>query len=167
MSDEELQNIYNQAWDTFDTTDHVETIMRRVVASGVKSKKIIWKALFFYGCHTIEGVHPLQGGLIRRKYRRERRPGMPLENPLIFYPRYLAELVYKHVRLLKLAAKFILARFRVERDASKRNYTDLALAPATDKHLDELEMFDTTASARVAAQKVRLNQAKRATKLAS
>lgn len=167
MSDEELQNIYNQAWDAFYTTDHVETIMRRAVASGVKSKKIIWKALFFYGCHTIEGVHPLQGGLIRRKYRRERRPGMPLENPLIFYPRYLAELVYKHVRLLKLAAKFILARFRVERDASKRNYTDLALAPATDKHLDELEMFDTTASARVAAQKVRLNQAKRATKLAS
>ena len=167
MSQNALQEIYHQAWDAFYTTEHVETIMRRAVASGVKSEKIIWKALFFYGCHAIEGVHPLQGGLIRRKYRRDRRPGMPLENPFSFYIRYLGEIIFKHARLVTLAGKYMLARSRVERNSAKLDYTDLALAPAVDEHLDELEIFDTTAAARAAVQKVRRNQAKLATKLAS
>ncbi len=40
-----------------------------------------------------EGVHPLEGGALRLKFRRDRRPGMKLENPLIFYPRYGFETV--------------------------------------------------------------------------
>ena len=35
-----------------------------------------------------EGVHPLEGGAVRLKYRRDRRLGLPRENPLVFYPRY-------------------------------------------------------------------------------
>lgn len=167
MSRQELDDIYHQAWDAFYTIEHVETVMRRAVASGMKSEKIIWKALFFYGCHAIEGLHPLQGGLIRRKYRRDRRPGMPLENPLQFYPRYLGEIVYKQARLLGLASKFMLARWRVERDPAKRDYADIALAPAVDEHLVELELFGTSASARAAAERMRRNKARLATKLAS
>ena len=34
----------------------------------------------------IEGVHPLQGGFLRRKYRLDRRPGMPIEPVWSFYP---------------------------------------------------------------------------------
>ena len=167
MSHDTLQDIYHQAWDAFYTPEHVETIMRRAVASGMKSEKIIWKALYFYGCHSIEGVHPLQGGLIRRKYRRDRRPGMPLENPFVFYTRYIGEIISKHVRLAQLTGKYMLARSRVERNSTKREYMDLALTPAVDEHLDELEMFDTTAAARKAVQKVRRTKAKLATKLAS
>ena len=29
-----------------------------------------------------EGIHPLEGGILRLKYRRDRRHGMPIENPL-------------------------------------------------------------------------------------
>ena len=35
-----------------------------------------------------EGVHPLEGGAFRLKYRRDRRHGLPLESPFVFYPRY-------------------------------------------------------------------------------
>ena len=167
MSHDALQNIYREAWDAFYTPEHVETIMMRAVASGISSAKIIWKALFFYGCQAIEGVHPLQGGFIRRKYRRDRRPGMSLESPAIFYTRYLSELICKQARFAQLAGRYVLARWRVERNPAKLDYTDVALAPAVDEHLDELEIFDTTAAARAAVKKVRRNQAKLATKLAS
>ena len=35
-----------------------------------------------------EGVHPLEGGVFRLKFRRDRRAGLPRESPLVFYPRY-------------------------------------------------------------------------------
>ena len=40
----------------------------------------------FSGSAMIEGVHPLQFGFVRRKVRTQRRYGMPIVNPLIFYP---------------------------------------------------------------------------------
>jgi hypothetical protein len=40
----------------------------------------------FSSCVRIEGVHTLQFGVVRRKSRVQRRYGMPLVHPLIFYP---------------------------------------------------------------------------------
>ena len=88
MSAEEWQDIYDRAWDAFYTPEHIETLMRRAVASGMKSSKIMTMALWFYGCQAFERVHPLQGGIFRRKYRLDRRPGLPIESPFVFYPRY-------------------------------------------------------------------------------
>jgi len=76
MSAEAFRNIYRRAWDAFYTPQHVETVMRRAVECGIKSREILELSLWFYGCQSIEGVHPLQGGLFRRKYRRDRRPGI-------------------------------------------------------------------------------------------
>ena len=44
--------------------------------------------LWFYGCISLEKVHPLQGGYLRRKFRKDRRPTLPVESPFVFYPRY-------------------------------------------------------------------------------
>ena len=48
-------------------------------------------ATWFYGCITIEKIHPLEGGFVRRKYRTARRPGFPIVPALHFYPGYYAE----------------------------------------------------------------------------
>jgi hypothetical protein len=58
-------------------------------------------------------VHPLQGGLFRRKYRTDRRPGLPLELRFVFYPRYAWEIVSKYARLLAVALRYERARRRV------------------------------------------------------
>ena len=42
-----------------------------------------------------EGVHPLEGGAFRLKYRRDRRHGLPLESPFVFYPRYWGGIAVK------------------------------------------------------------------------
>jgi hypothetical protein len=155
MSAEEFGNIYHQAWDAFYTPEHVETVMRRAAKCGIKSREILELSLWFYGCQSIEGVHPLQGGLFRRKYRRDRRPTMPIEHPLVFYPRYLWEIVSKHTRILALAWTFIRVRSRVERDARMRASPDTALMPASDTDLEQLQLYNATESAQLALKKVR------------
>jgi len=112
MSDEEFLRTYRQAWEAFYTLDHVETIIRRAAACGIKARKVMKLALYFYGMQRIEGIHPLQGGLFRRKYRKDRRPGFPIESPMVFYPRYLWESIIRSVRLFTLFSRYkrILAR---------------------------------------------------------
>ena len=85
MSKEEWTDLYNKAWAQYYTDDHVETIMRRAAVSGIKDIKILQWISVFAGAARIEGVHPLQFGLLRRKVRLDRRYGMPIANPLSFY----------------------------------------------------------------------------------
>jgi hypothetical protein len=160
MSREEFQDTYRGAWDAFYTPEHVETVMRRAAACGLKPKTIMRLALWFYGCQTIERVHPLQGGLLRRKYRRDRRPGLPVENPLVFHLRHAWDFVYKHMRLATLAWSYARACRRVTRDPAKRAYMDRAIAPVGDGDLEELEIFKASDSARGVARKARLKRPK-------
>ncbi len=54
----------------------------------------------FSGSARIEGVHPLQFGFVRRKLRTQRRYGMPIVNPLVFYP-------WRALDFLKAAAQWL------------------------------------------------------------
>ena len=67
--------------------------LRRAVASGLDPKKIIDGLTVFSGSTLIERVHPLQFGYVRRKVRTQRRFGMPIVNPLLFYAWRAADFV--------------------------------------------------------------------------
>jgi hypothetical protein len=69
----------------------------------------------------------LQGGYFRRKLRRERRAGLPRENPLVFYVRRVREVLQTHIKLTAFYLYLHRIRRRVERDP--RPCTDPALAP--------------------------------------
>jgi hypothetical protein len=86
--------------------------------------------LQFYFTFLQEKVHPLQGGYFRRKVRRSRRAGLPRENPLVFYPRRVIEVVDTHARLASFYLYLHRIRRRVERD--QHPYADPALAPLAD-----------------------------------
>jgi hypothetical protein len=162
MSAEEFMATYREAWHAFYTPQHIETVLRRAAASGLKPSKVLGLLLYFYGSQAIEGIHPLQGGLFRRKYRTDRRSGMPIENPFVFYPRYLWEIVSKTVRVALFVNKYKRICRRVENDPARYAYTDLALTPAVDEDLDTLEMFSNTTSAIAAADKARARAARAA-----
>ncbi len=102
MTDEEWLGIYRQAWEAYYTPEHVEKVIRRAKKWGFSMQEMMLKLLSFYACAKIEKVHPLEGGFIRLKYRRDRRPGMPLENSLLFYPRYLLETLGKATQYFRL-----------------------------------------------------------------
>jgi hypothetical protein len=161
MSAEEWRRTYREAWAAFYTPEHVEKMIRRAIACGMRARKIMVMCIWFYGMIAIEDVHPLQGGVFRRKYRKDRRPTLPVENPLVFYSRYAMEIVVKTVRLAKLALAFDRARRRVEADPQATTYRDLALTPVTVAEVDELAIFNATESGRQAVDKVRRQQALR------
>ena len=90
MSDAEWEEAYRAAWEAFYTPEHMRTILRRAAANKLgRPSTTLSTILWFKLVIAFEGVHPLEGGAFRLKFRRDRRAGMPLESPLVFYPRYL------------------------------------------------------------------------------
>ena len=83
--------------------------------------------LQFYFTFLQENLHPLQGGYFRRKLRGERRAGLPRENPLVFYPRRVCEVITTHAKLAAFYLYLHSIRRRIERDPSP--YSDPSLAP--------------------------------------
>jgi radical SAM superfamily enzyme YgiQ (UPF0313 family) len=155
MSDDDWRAIYRDAWLIYYEPRHIETLVRRAVACGIPAFKITGSVLRFYGSVTVEGVHPLQAGFLRRKYRRDRRPGLPLESPFVFYPRYAWEILSKQSRLFLLSRRYARMRKRIEADPASAAYTDLALTPVTSGEVEVLEIFSATESARQAVEKAK------------
>src|SRR5205085_4741477 len=106
MSKATWMQVYRGAWTCYYTDAHVETILRRAVASGLNPKKILDALTVFSGSSRIEGVHPLQFGFVRRKVRTERRAGMPIVNPLFFYPWRIVEFLTAAARWIRLARRY-------------------------------------------------------------
>jgi hypothetical protein len=134
MTAGDWQAVYREAWDLYYSAEHIETIFRRAKASGIKPVRLLNHILQFYFTFIQEKVHPLQGGYFRRKLRRQRRAGLRRENPLVFYPRRVREILETHTRLAAFYLYLHRIRRRVERDTSQ--YTDRALAPVdTERQL--------------------------------
>ena len=86
MSKEEWEQAYEDAWASFYSDEHVETVFKRAYVNGLNLSKVRHAMTVFGGAARIEDVHPMQFGLGRRKVRTQRRYGMPIENPFAFYP---------------------------------------------------------------------------------
>jgi tRNA A37 methylthiotransferase MiaB len=157
MSREEWQGIYQKAWDAYYTLEHVETVIRRAKEWSLDPRKMMFMLLSFYACVRFEKVHPLEGGIFRRKYRRDRRRGMPWENPLIFYCRYVWETLDKYTRFLWMTLRYLRVLRRVERGTSQPGFRDIAMDPVRQSELDELDLFTVTDAARAAANKKRVS----------
>jgi hypothetical protein len=155
MSRTDWELAYRQAWQTFFSPDHMETVLRRAAACGAGVGRTMQMMVWFYGCITFEKVHPLEGGYFRLKFRRDRRPTLPRERPWIFYPRYGAELASKHVRFGLLIARLWRLRRRIKADSARKDYRDQALSPVGGDDLDVLEMFAATDAARGVAERRR------------
>jgi len=129
MSAEAWSGAYQAAWRLYYTDAHVETVLRRGAASGLNLGKIVEAMTIFSGSTRIEGVHPLQFGFVRRKVRTQRRIGMPIESPLIFYPRRAIEASMALWRWLRLVRRYRGIMRRVLADPTAATYSDEALQP--------------------------------------
>jgi hypothetical protein len=114
--------------------------MRRSVATDSNAGNMTFLLLWYYAMVALEKIDPLEGGYLRRKYRKERRPTLPVESPWSFYPRYVLDLLSKHVKLAALVWRYGGFRRRLKRDPDARNYTDIALTPVDEDRSDEMEL---------------------------
>src|SRR5262249_48158782 len=129
MTADEWMMIYERAWHLYYTPEHVETLLRRAEASGSGMKRLVGAIMVYYGSFRFERLPPLQCGVFRGKVRATRRPNFARENPFIFYPRRLWEIVTTHAAIGLYFLQLEKIRRRVARDARKSPYMDLALSP--------------------------------------
>lgn len=146
MSKENWEETYRKAWKTYYTDEHIETVLRRAIATGTSPGKTMFFITWFNGCIDIEGIHPLEGGFLRRKHRKSRRSGLPLENPLVFYPKTFFETLWKQIRWISLYSRLRLIYRKVRKDPKKLEYMDLALEPVTDNETETRELFQSEAA---------------------
>lgn len=158
MSKEEWEQAYQLAWATYYTDEHIETILRRAIVTGTSPGKTMFFITWFKGCIGIEEIHPLEGGFLRLKFRRNRRSGMPLENPLLFYPRYFAAMIWKQFRWISLYLRLRLIYRKVRKDPQRFAYMDLALEPVRDDEIETRELFQTETAQKYVTQIKRLEK---------
>ena len=139
MSPEEWQKLYHDAWRRFYSLEHIQTVMRRAVATNSNPGNMTFLLLWYYFCVNFEKIDPLEGGYLRRKYRRERRPTLPLESPFVFYPCYIADFFYKHFKLAQLILRYGRFRKRLKGDPNARHYTDAALTSFEENEGESVE----------------------------
>lgn len=153
MSTAEWEKLYRDTWKEFYTLEHMETVLRRAAATGIHLGNMAVLLVWFHFCIVYEKIDPLQGGYLRRKYRKDRRSTMPVESPFVFYPRYIGELFYKHFKMGQLAWRFHWFKERLERDAGAKNYSDVALTPDSETEAESLEMLVAHAHEQMAMSK--------------
>ncbi len=134
MSHEEWMRAYHDAWKSFYTFEHIETIFRRRLADGQRNVgKMISQMIWFRGSIFVEGVHPLQAGFFRRKHRSERRSSFPREGRLAFAWRRAREIGSSLFGVAALYWRLYRIARKVEKDSSVKTYRDLALTPPEGK----------------------------------
>lgn len=146
MSQNEWEETYRKAWKTYYTDAHIETVLRRAIATGTSPGKTMFFITWFNGCIDIEKIHPLEGGFLRRKHRKSRRSELPLENPLVFYPKTFLETLWKQIKWISLYSRLRLIYRKVRKDPKKLEYTDLALEPVTENETETRELFQSEAA---------------------
>jgi hypothetical protein len=151
MSQSDWERAYQLAWDTYYSPEHIDTLLRRARASGISRGKILGTVVAFYASVIFEGVHPLESGFLRFKFRKDRRPGLPIESAWTFYPKYVASTVSKFYRAARLYAGHMRLRKELDRDPQAVDYMDESLTPVTDDELESLELFNITPAARAVA----------------
>lgn len=129
MSAAEWEATYRRCWDCYYSDEHVYRLMQRAHACGISPKRIMESAAWFYASVLVEGVHPLEAGILRRKFRKDRRPGLPIENPLLFYPRRVREFVSTHWTIGRLLLKYHRMQKAIRSRPRNRDDRDPAIAP--------------------------------------
>ena len=160
MTAEEWSGIYQAAWGAYYTDEHLETIMRRAYACGINLRSLRTVLFWFSSAVPVENLHPLQWGIFRIKHRGDRRSGLPIEQPIVFYAKYAADIARKALVLRKRWRHLTRILNTVEADPAAKLYKDEALTAVAEEDADHMELYTQNEAARVAVERERRVAAK-------
>lgn len=144
MSKAEWENIYREAWSLYYTPAHMRTLLRRAVATGVPMHSLVKMLVTFATAVPLENVHPLQTGILRLMQPSERRPGLPRENPVVFWPRFLWQTLRKNILFATKIVHLTVVAIRISRKDGAMQYMDQALTPVDDDGDGSLDLLTKT-----------------------
>jgi uncharacterized radical SAM superfamily protein len=129
MSDAEWEEAYVAAHRSFYSWEHMNTVMKRMVAlRSHKPRMTVNRLLGYREAVRIEGVAKLESGVLRMRRRRQRRHGLPVETPLVFYPKHWVKTGTALARMLLTHTRLTLMMRRAQRASDRLAYTDAAIS---------------------------------------
>jgi len=155
MSKREWEDIYRDAWSLYYTPQHMKTLLRRAIATGVPVGSLVKVLVAFATMVHLENVHPLQSGILRMKRPSERRPEMPRESPLNFWPRFVWETFGKHAILAGAIVRLVSTALIISRNPASRKYIDQALMPVGADEDEKLDLFTKTTGGKAAVNHIK------------
>ena len=159
MTDAELDNLYKAVWDTYYTQEHMLTVIRRAFALGSNKKYTLSGLLTAFGVITrVTGIRSYDMGLMRYVARKERREGLPRENPLVFYPKMYWRLITAAITISQTASKLAREARKMWLSKSFEGYQDEAIMPVASDDYETMEMYQQTRGVKEQVQKVFLRQ---------
>lgn len=145
FADGELDRVFREAYLRFYTPEHARTVLRRAAALGSSKPMTTANRLILYGWGSrLNQIFSLDLGLFRLKYRRDRRPGRPLESRWIFYPRYLAQSLWGYLVLISLRLYYLRLTRRLWSDPARADYSDAAITRLKDEEFGTLSLYTET-----------------------
>ncbi len=156
MSDAEWEEAYQAAWKSYYSDEHIETIARRHGASAERNPgKVVEFLTEFRIMYEVEGIHPLEGGIFRLKYRTDRRPDRQMEWPGLFHLKLAGQIIWKAWHYARYTLKALRIARKVKSDPRRFDYMDTAISVACDTEHDALEIFTETSGGAGAVEKKR------------
>jgi hypothetical protein len=149
MTRKEWTAIYKEAWDLYYSKEHMRTLLRRTAATGGPIASMVKLLLNFSLTVRLEGLHPIQSGVLRLRHPSERRPGLPAEPVLIFWLSFGWDTMRKTVTILGVLSKLAAAAIGAARDPDRYRYMDQALTPVGDDD-SSLDLMTKTGGAQAA-----------------
>ena len=164
MSDLEWEEAYRAAWASYYSLDHIRTILRRAGVNRLRYlKSLLSTLLWFHLMIAYENLHPLEGGALRLKFRKDRRPGLPIESAFVFYPRMVRESLRKLGGYLSTILQFRTIMKEVRDAPDRASYTDVAITPQETQEFEELSLYHATTGGEAALARKRRDEAIRGT----
>ncbi len=147
MSREDWTEIYWKAWQIYYTPEHMKRILKRRAATGKRNLRVM-ALMAFAGFPSIEGVHPIQGGIGRRKIRSQRRSGLPLVPAWWFYPARIVEASHATWRWISLYWWLRFTAWRINRDPNRLSYNDRSLSESAEEDQQMMERYGAAVAKR-------------------
>jgi hypothetical protein len=145
MTDEEWDEAYDALWASYYSFDHMVTVLKRVHALGSNKAWMTMNRLVFMSvfCNHFKSYR-FEWGVLPRRYRADRRPGLRRESVLVFYPRYAYDFASFALIFALTWTRLRLALWRLRSDAAKTPYRDAAVVAPTEGEHQSLELFTAT-----------------------
>ena len=155
MTREVLQSVYQESWGRYYTREHIETLLKRAVVTGVPIMSLAKVLIQFSTMMQLEKVHPLQSGLLRMRHPTERRSGFPRENRVFFHLRHIRDLFSRNALFVRTAFWVLSVKRRIEKDPDRHRYTDQALTAVQDNEDETFDYLTKTDGAKAAIDHIK------------
>ena len=126
MSRDELMRAYRDAWKSFYSREHVETILKR--RKDRRQKNVARDMIWFRSAVFVEGLHPFLFGIFRIKGRKRRSPKFPTESIPVYYCRRTWDIASWTIRMLIIFIEVKYLSFKANR-VRNNDYMDITITP--------------------------------------